>query len=196
LALAQKLFRHEKKTGNILNSSQKTDVLTRLENKTTREAEKIVHEIQPEMKTKASELQFHNIEDDALREKLLRVRGLYAHLDPTMTLSELLHKICDLVLDEKMKVSRLRAGSVAEIRRRVWRRDNGKCRKCGSTHALQIEHLVPRAVGGQSTYENMCLLCRACNQRNAIEYFGLKKMGNYLKSRHKEYVSRRLKISV
>ena len=195
LALAQKLFTLEKKTGNEFTLEQKTEVLIKLENQTTRAAEKIVFEIKPELKPSRKELNFSDIEDDRLREKLLQVKGLFAHKEPNMTLPELLHKLCDQELSKKNTVGRAprveskttvsrapKIDSKAEIRRQVWRRDQGKCRKCGSRHALQIEHLQPKAVGGGFTLDNLCLLCRSCNQRSAIEYFGMNKMDQFLKS--------------
>jgi hypothetical protein len=183
LALAQKLFDLEKKSGSEMTREQKSEVLHRLENKTTREAEKVVFEIKPEMKTRKNELNFGDIEDDRLREKLLEVKGLFAHTDPGLSLTDLLHKLCDQALEKKTKTSRApKMNSNAEIAREVWRRDGRKCRNCGSTHALQIEHIKPKAAGGGWTLDNLCLLCRSCNQRSAIEFYGAEKMAPYLRS--------------
>lgn len=49
-----------------------------------------------------------------------------------------------------------------------------------SQHALQIEHCVPVALAGESTLDNLKLFCRSCNQRAAIEVFGVEKMAAYL----------------
>ncbi|NUM89448.1 MAG: HNH endonuclease, partial [Bdellovibrionales bacterium] len=49
-----------------------------------------------------------------------------------------------------------------------------------SRYALEIDHRVPRAHGGTSTPENLRLLCRSCNQRAAIQAFGLRKMEPHL----------------
>ena len=182
LALAQKLFRKQKKSGQAMLAEQKVEVLTQLENQTTREAEKIVFAIDPEMKPKRKELSFDAIEDDELREKLLKTKGLFAHTDPNLSLIDLLHKLCDQAMEKKTSVGAPKVNSKAELYRQVWRRDQGRCTNCGSTHAVQREHKIPKAVGGQDTLDNLCLLCRSCNQRRAIEYFGLKKMERYLKS--------------
>src|SRR6185437_15542163 len=99
-----------------------------------------------------------------------------------MTLEEVLHKLCDQELEKKTMTSRApKMDSKAEIRRAVWRQDQSKCRKCGSTYCVQEEHIIPKAAGGKYTLDNLMLLCRSCNQRSAIEYFGLKKMVRYLK---------------
>lgn len=182
LALAQKLFVKQKKSGASLLADQKIKILSQLENQTTREAERIVCAIDPEMKPRKKELNFNAIEDDELREKLLKTKGLFAHTDPDMSLTDLLHKLCDHAIEKKTSVGAPKLNSKAELYRQVWRRDQGRCTNCGSTQAVQREHKIPKAVGGKDTLENLCLLCRSCNQRRAIEFYGLQKMEKYLKS--------------
>jgi len=189
LALAQKLFVKQRKTGQAMPAEQKVEVLSQLENQTTRVAEKIVFTIDPELKPKKKELNFDTIEDDELREKLLKTKGLFAHTDPNLSLTELLHKLCDQAMEKKTSVGAPKVNSKAELHRQVWRRDQGRCTNCGSTHAVQKEHRIPKAVGGKDTLENLCLLCRSCNQRRAIEYYGLPKMEKYLKSPSRLYVT-------
>jgi hypothetical protein len=70
--------------------------------------------------------------------------------------------------------------SRAEISRQVWEKAKSRCENCGSTYALQEDHILPRAKGGASTLNNLRLLCRPCNQRAAIDQFGFKKMASYL----------------
>lgn len=65
------------------------------------------------------------------------------------------------------------------IKRFIWARDKAKCSNCGSQYAIELDHIKPLAQNGPSTAENLRLLCRACNQRSAIEVFGIKKMMNY-----------------
>ena len=197
LVLAQTLFSKEKKAGRQMTAETKLTVLSQLENQTTRQAEKIVCGISPEMMARKKELNFNLIDDDSLREKLLRLKGHYAHAQPNMNLTDLLHRLCDEKLEgiDKLKspsapgpnrkTAAPRATSQAEVRRHVWRRDKGQCSNCRSTFALEIDHVRPKAVGGPSTLENTRLLCRACNQRAAIEYFGLAKMAGHLEPQHK-----------
>lgn len=52
----------------------------------------------------------------------------------------------------------------SEIRREVWRRDGGKCVKCGSREKLEYDHIIPVAKGGSNTARNIELLCEACNR--------------------------------
>lgn len=51
-----------------------------------------------------------------------------------------------------------------EVRREVWRRDNGRCMNCGSQERLEFDHIVSVAMGGSSTVRNVQLLCETCNR--------------------------------
>jgi hypothetical protein len=68
----------------------------------------------------------------------------------------------------------------ASVNRHVWQRDNCRCTCCGSQFALEKDHRIPRAKGGDNGAENLRVLCRSCNQRAAIEEFGLEFMDRYL----------------
>ena len=69
----------------------------------------------------------------------------------------------------------------AAVKREVWRRDRGRCRyvdrtsgrRCGSQHLLQIDHVVPYALGGAAEPNNLRLLCAAHHRyRHAGARFG------------------------
>ena len=50
------------------------------------------------------------------------------------------------------------------IQDRVWRRDEGKCVKCGSREKLEFDHIIPFSKGGSNGYRNIQLLCENCNR--------------------------------
>lgn len=51
-------------------------------------------------------------------------------------------------------------------RKNILRRDNHKCQYCGSTESpLTIDHVVPKARGGEETWENLITACIRCNNR-------------------------------
>lgn len=65
------------------------------------------------------------------------------------------------------------------LKRSVWKRDQGQCsyqskegKKCGSRFALEIDHILPLALGGLTEATNLRLLCRAHNQQQALVKLG------------------------
>jgi 5-methylcytosine-specific restriction endonuclease McrA len=51
-----------------------------------------------------------------------------------------------------------------KVRIEVWRRDGGKCARCGSRERLEYDHIVPISRGGSNTARNIELLCESCNR--------------------------------
>jgi 5-methylcytosine-specific restriction endonuclease McrA len=67
----------------------------------------------------------------------------------------------------------------ADIQRAVRTRDDGQCtfvgdngRRCDSRALIEFDHRVPLAKGGQTTVENLRLLCRPHNRFEAKRAFG------------------------
>ena len=67
----------------------------------------------------------------------------------------------------------------ASVKRYVWQKAESKCEICASQYAPQTDHIIPFAIGETNKPENLRLLCRNCNQRQAIEKLGLNKMQRY-----------------
>lgn len=53
------------------------------------------------------------------------------------------------------------------IRVAVWRRDGGKCVKCGSRDGIDFRYVVPPQRGGTGAAGNVRLLCAKCRQKTA-----------------------------
>jgi HNH endonuclease len=51
------------------------------------------------------------------------------------------------------------------LRAAVMVRDGARCRRCGSTRQLEIDHIIPVSRGGSSEEHNLQTLCRRCNRR-------------------------------
>lgn len=123
---------------------------------------------------------------------LERLRALLWHKHPAGRLEDvILEAVADFIVKrdparEPKARSRKEASSnrgsrriPARLRRIVWRRDGGRCtftaaaRRCGETRGLEIDHIVPRALGGSSDdAENLRLLCRAHNQSESRRILG------------------------
>ncbi len=53
-------------------------------------------------------------------------------------------------------------------RRNVYLRDRGCCQYCGAkvpSNAFEFEHVIPRAQGGRTNWDNIVVACVGCNQR-------------------------------
>jgi hypothetical protein len=145
-----------------------------------------VHAVSPDQ----IELKF--LAPASIQPKIEKLKGLLAHQDPGISLGELFEKLCDLGLSEwnpakiaaprKRRVITSPRTIAAAERREIFARAQSRCENCGSEHALQIDHILPFALAGASSKENLRLLCRSCNQRAAIRTFGLEKMERHLRS--------------
>ena len=68
-----------------------------------------------------------------------------------------------------------------QIKVNIWKRDQGKCtyvspingKRCESRHLIQIDHVLPFALGGTNQENNLRLLCAQHNQQRARETFRL-----------------------
>ncbi len=188
---------------------EKNDLLSKLENKSTREVARLLAKMakfapEPIKPDKIKDLNDEMISftfsaPRHLAEKLRRLKGLKGHAQ--LTMAELIEKLADLALKEwdpgkplkrAASPNPLKRGLLgapqkrsitSSVRREVWRRDQGQCVNCKGQHALEIDHQMPVAMGGESTLENLRLLCRTCNQRAAIAKLGVRKMAPYLERR-------------
>ncbi len=52
---------------------------------------------------------------------------------------------------------------VVLTRENVFRRDGYRCQYCGTNRDLTLDHLVPRARGGKTTWDNLVTACKRCN---------------------------------
>jgi hypothetical protein len=198
IGIAQTLFSHEKKEGKPLAAQAKMAILTQVSGKTTREAQRIIfpHSTSP-VKFKevikmvgpdCYEVTFQTNENTV--KTLEELRDMLAHSHPGITLDELIQKLAELGRKEFQRVKSVAAPrpkskaaiSKAVVRRQIWQRDKHKCTGCGSTFALEEDHKVPKAKGGQYSLENMRLLCMSCNQRAAVKHFGVEKMNRHFQS--------------
>jgi 5-methylcytosine-specific restriction endonuclease McrA len=68
------------------------------------------------------------------------------------------------------RYDKLPTKSVTFSRRNIFKRDRGTCQYCGKQPApdeTTIDHVLPRAQGGVSSWANCALACLECNKRKA-----------------------------
>ena len=127
------------------------------------------------------------------RDLMREAQDLLGHAVPTGDLAAVFHRaLTVLVTDLKRRkfaaTSRPRpshdsnSGSQtppAAVRREVAARDASRCafvskdgHRCGERRFLEFHHVVPRAVGGAATVENIQLRCRAHNGHEVDLFFG------------------------
>jgi 5-methylcytosine-specific restriction endonuclease McrA len=76
-----------------------------------------------------------------------------------------------------------------ELRKSILERDGNKCVRCGSIHALDIDHALPISLGGKSSEDNLQVLCRECNgQKGARTWWGPTLIDKILENKTLEYI--------
>jgi len=198
VGVAQQLFSRERRAGRTFTKFKKREFLSKLEGMSSRDAERTAAELSPPQ----SVIQLMINISKQTEDKLTQLKGLMAHSHPGITTEQLIGVLCDIQLAKLNKrrspaAPRVNAHQVSNkiekslswsaLRRAVWKRDHGKCVNCHSQYALEVDHITPRAMGGGDTLENLRLLCRNCNQRAAIKYYGAPKMKKYIRSPIRPY---------
>lgn len=72
-------------------------------------------------------------------------------------------RICRLTRFERMP-----AHTVRFNRKNLFARDHHQCQYCGQrppTNKLSLDHVIPRSLGGKTTWENIVCCCLRCNNR-------------------------------
>ena len=131
--------------------------------------------------------------DAEMCEKLELAQDLLRHAVPGGDVAQVFARALDALVDALVKqkfavtsrpaTSRGRADDSrnipAEVKRGAFIRDRGRCafvgthgRRCGERAFLEFHHLVPYAVGGRPTVDNIELRCRAHNGYEAAQFYG------------------------
>ena len=151
----------------------------------------------------------HRVEftaSESLRRKLEHARSMMRHSNPKGDLGVIVERAMDLLIP---RLERERYGKTLKprkpgapmpiangddippaIRHAVAERDGYQCvfcgedgHRCGSRDWLEFDHIVPKALGGETTVENLRLLCRTHNRRAAEKAFGEQHVAKRIKDR-------------
>jgi hypothetical protein len=66
----------------------------------------------------------------------------------------------------------------ADLRLQVRHFFSDRCAYCQTAEAsivttFEVEHIIPRSAGGETTFENLCLACPTCNRCKATRTFAV-----------------------
>ena len=128
--------------------TKQREVFAEVENKTAREAADHIANIK-----KQPPIHWIKLDRESY-ELLVILKGLWPGKD---------------VVKESLRCS---VTSASEVKRKhpLRKHVNGEtCSNCGTTHNLEIDHILPKAMGGTNEKNNLRILCRPCNQRAAVK---------------------------
>ncbi|MDG0815921.1 HNH endonuclease [Bdellovibrio svalbardensis] len=216
-AQVQAFFRNEQKNNQTPPRFDKKKVLQAVQNKSSREVEKHLLELNPNnlpigekvKQVSDTRVEIRLVIPAELKEKMDQLKLLLSHVHPEMNYQQLIEYLSSkalLQLDPEQTKPRSRAtpapkvkmgvsskemglNSKAErnryvpeaLRRLIFKRDNSCCsyvdpkskKRCDSKYQIQIDHIVPFALGGQTTESNLRLLCASHNRWRAEKTFGV-----------------------
>jgi len=74
----------------------------------------------------------------------------------------------DFELTEEVKTKK---NIPPELKWNIFERDNFTCQHCGSHKYLQVDHITPESIGGETVLENLQTLCQKCNLKKGDKVF-------------------------
>ena len=187
-AKVETVFRQARKQGVEIQEEKKAELFQAALGASSREAEKKIRQV---AQASGVEMPQGSPVPRSLEEKLQKLRALLSHQLPTVTDEELLH----LVLDEALAKREKKQGDIAaevrspqerhvaeKLRAAIFARDGSRCsyqdplsgRRCEGRHFLELDHIRPLALGGDTEAKNLRVLCRTHNQLLAAQA-GLKR---------------------
>jgi hypothetical protein len=169
-------------------------ILQMIKHKTARETEQILSEIKPMTKKREIKRSINSTETRVawnLSNSALKKMDRLQALTKISHKGDLLNKVFDLALKQldpalkpsrKTKTNKISKTVSALTKKKLYVRSKGVCEfsGCDEEHFLEIEHTIPRALGGSNQLENLKLYCKSHNQHEAIKIFGLEVMDHYL----------------
>ena len=183
MALASMTFKKEK----IKDEDVKREILHQIENTSKRECEKVLFSFSAPNPLPMEEIKIvkpniysvrWNISEKTLN-LLEELKGLVAHrkMNQDEILFMAIETASEKIKNEKFKTNARLTTPVAKpcgkrfikalVKKEVYERDHGRCTRCRGTYKLEYDHILPYAMGGKSTVENLRLLCFSCNQRRS-----------------------------
>ncbi|OGF52927.1 MAG: hypothetical protein A2Z21_01845, partial [Candidatus Fraserbacteria bacterium RBG_16_55_9] len=105
--------------------------------------------------------------EDAIKMKYESTVDVLVEYDETVSSPSITWKIPAVIKLKNLSHNRMKRG-IKFSRINVYARDHFRCEYCGKKapiRQLTYDHVVPRASGGRTTWENIVTSCKACNAR-------------------------------
>lgn len=204
--MAQRQIRREEKlTGAKISHQKKIEIVESITGKTVAQTEVELFRQLPqaaknpktqERRISADATRMNLTVPDDVRDMMLRLKELWAHVDPEMDQVEIMRRSFKMTLekiDPRLKKTSGKSAESAkhrgntrltyygkEYERILWERAQSQCqfvdetsgRRCECTFGLEREHVMPLALGGTNELSNMELLCQTHNLWRARQVFG------------------------
>ncbi len=153
------------------------ELLPQVENKSSREVERVLREVFPESKPEAEFLKL--LLDEELKKLLEEAKRTFSEKDPLSAIKKALRKAMTKAPQRQREAKRHTRYVPSALKREVRERDGHHCSfrstsgvQCNQTAHLEIDHIRPWAKGGSSQDAgNLRLLCRAHNRMLGIDAF-------------------------
>lgn len=112
--------------------------------------------------------------------KLTNIKGVFKQSKKRIFSSKEILEIISKLHEKKGKfylnneiwqsICRVERGKVTnKLRFAIYKRDNYRCKKCGSKKNLEVDHIYPIAKGGKTTFNNLQTLCHRCNVKKGAK---------------------------
>lgn len=209
LSKAQSAIRaQERSTGQKLSAGDKAKLVENIEGKSSHVAEQVLCSLLPEAALEVRREKKTVIDENTTRfalnfsnemvADLQRAKEVLSHKLPGASDTEIIAHALKFLLEQTdpLKIeTRTKRTSAAEAkrvprsgaRRITMKAANGSCtykdpvsgRVCGSRFQVEIDHKIPKALGGADEPENLRVLCRQHNLHAAEEIFGKEHMDRF-----------------
>jgi hypothetical protein len=200
VAQAQTFFKKSKS----VSKEMKREVLKNLEKKSSREAERELMKLAPELAIKPQEKlkpvspTLNELKAYFTDEQLEKLEKAKAKMKAS-SWAELIMKWADQTLNEPpVKASSPALGKTVrdsnktitpKTKRFILNRDKAQCTyvspdgtRCEAKAHLQVDHIIPASLGGDNSAQNLRALCRAHNVLAATKVYGVQKMREFVPS--------------
>jgi len=195
---------HEKIEGRRLSEKQKAEVIEKIEGQSYQETEQTLLNLFPEAASSVHQERRVVISDRIVRHSmnlpkeaegnLRRAKEVLSHKFPNGSDAEIVAYALEFLLDKLdplKKMTRSASESVpvrgkTAARREIIQAADARCtfkddrgRICNSRYQVQIDHIIPRALGGTDDPSNLRMRCRQHNLLEAERVFGREKIDKF-----------------